>query len=345
MALYTPKTILVTGGAGFIGSHYVDHILEKYPSVKIITLDALTYAGSLENLNNAQKSPRHTFVHGNILDRALIQTLLEQHEIDTIVHFAAESHVDRSINGPAIFIETNVMGTHVLLEAAREFWLINKKWGQQQCRFHMISTDEVYGSLHEDEPAFTEQSAYKPSSPYAASKAAADHLVNAYAKTYGLPVTLSHCSNNYGPRQHTEKLIPTVIRSCMQKKAIPVYGNGLNRRDWIHVLDHCVMVDWIIHHGRIGESYNLGANCEWKNRDLIHLICKLMDKHHAEIQHHAQLITFVTDRAGHDFRYAINSQKAISEGCPMPQFTLESTLSDMIHREWVDERNGATHRT
>jgi dTDP-glucose 4,6-dehydratase len=337
MKTYMPQRILVTGGAGFIGSHYVDFMHDTYPNVEIVTLDALTYAGNKQNLAGVENSPRHTFVHGNILDKALVQNLLEKHNIDTIVHFAAESHVDRSISGPSIFVETNIVGTQCLLEVAREYWLNKKKLGPNQCRFHMISTDEVYGTLELEDPAFTEKNPYAPNSPYAASKASADHLVRAYATTFGLPITLSNCSNNYGPRQHNEKLIPTVMRACIEERAIPVYGTGLNRRDWIHVLDHCAMVDWVIRSGRLGESYNLGADCELTNLEIIKIICGLMDNLRPERQPHSQLISFVPDRAGHDFRYAINSAKALAEGCVKPKYTLSSALNEMLTKQFLED--------
>lgn len=337
MQMFTPKKILVTGGAGFIGSHFIDYLLEQDPAVEIITLDALTYAANMENLATALISKRHTFIHGDILDELLVRTLLEEYNIDTIVHFAAESHVDKSIAQPNVFIRTNVLGTQVLLESARDFWLIRKKWNSKQCRFHMISTDEVYGSLNLDEPAFTEENSYNPSSPYAASKAGADHLVRAYAKTYGLPITISNCSNNYGPRQHSEKLIPMIIRACIEQNPIPVYGNGLQRRDWIHVLDHCAMVDWVIRYGHPNESYNLGAQRESTNIDLIFMLCSGMDELRIEGKPHSQQINYVTDRAGHDFRYAINPKKAFSQGCPLPKYLLENTLKDMLESAYKRE--------
>ena len=327
---YVPKNILVTGGAGFIGSHFVDLILATDLQAQIINLDALTYAGKMESLAQAQQNSRHHFVHGNICDKSLVESLLRTHQIDTIVHFAAESHVDRSISGPEIFIQTNVLGTQCLLEAAKSYWQHEKKWDTTQCRFHMISTDEVYGSLNLDDPAFTEENHYKPNSPYSVSKAAADHLVRAYAHTYQLPTTISNCSNNYGSRQDQEKLIPTVINACRQNKIIPVYGNGLNQRDWIHVVDHCRMVDWVIRSGTVGESYNLGAQNEWSNIDLIRTICSLFDETQPCSHSRADLIQFIPDRAGHDFRYAINSSKAHRAGCPLPQYQLQETLRGMI---------------
>lgn len=330
MHRFTPKKVLVTGGAGFIGSHFVDYLLKHDNLIEIITLDALTYAANMENLANAQASSRHTFIHGDILDELLVKTLLEEYNIDTIVHFAAESHVDRSINKPDIFIRTNVLGTQVLLEAARNFWLVHKKWDMKQCRFHMISTDEVYGSLDLNESPFTEESRYQPSSPYAASKASADHLVQAYAKTYGLPVSISNCSNNYGARQHSEKLIPMTIKACIQQNKIPVYGNGLQRRDWIHVLDHCAMINWVIREGQPNNNYNLGARYELTNIELINMLCRMADELCLQTGKHGKLINFVTDRAGHDFRYAIDAKKAFTQGCPLPEHSLENSLREMV---------------
>lgn len=325
---YQPKNILVTGGAGFIGSHYVDLLLEN-AKANVINLDALTYAGKMENIAKANENSRHHFVHGNICDKELIDRLFTQFHIDTVVHFAAESHVDRSITGPELFIETNVLGTQSLLEVARQHWQ-QRKLSPTECRFHMISTDEVYGSLSDEEPAFTELTRYQPNSPYAASKAAADHIVRAYYHTYKLPITLSNCSNNYGTRQDNEKLIPKVIQACLHQQTIPVYGTGANTRDWIHVIDHCRMVDWVVHHGQLGEGYNLGSQCERKNIDLIRYICKVFDELRPNHAPHDRLISFVTDRAGHDFRYAINPTKANSQGCPKPIYNLEDSLRDMI---------------
>ena len=330
MSTYQPQNILVTGGAGFIGSHFVDHMLQSDKTIQVINLDALTYAGKMENLELSINDPRHHFVHGNICDKELVSKLFAQYSIDTVVHFAAESHVDRSILRPEIFVKTNIEGTQCLLEVARKVWLEQNQWDREQCRFHMISTDEVFGSLQLDEPAFTEKSSYQPNSPYAASKAGADHLVRAYNHTYKLPVTISNCSNNYGPRQDNEKLIPTVIQACFQQKAIPVYGNGLNRRDWIHVIDHCRMVDWVIRNGVIGDSYNLGADCERTNIEVIQWICASMDELLPQEKPHAELIRFVHDRAGHDFRYAINSNKALKEGCVKPIYDFKNTLKQMI---------------
>ena len=255
--------MLVTGGAGFIGCNFVRYMLKTDANIKIVNLDALTYAGSMDNLKDLPDESRHTFVQGDICDRPLIDSLLRDHQVDTIVHFAAESHVDNSISGPEIFIKTNVMGTFTLLEAARQYCLESKSLAlsPKSCsfRFHHISTDEVYGTLDKNDPAFTETTPYAPNSPYSASKAGSDHLVRAYFHTYGLPVTTTNCSNNYGPYQHGEKLIPTIIRSCREGKPIPVYGDGSNIRDWLYVEDHCSGIDAVIRKGRLGEVYNIGG--------------------------------------------------------------------------------------
>lgn len=311
MNKFKPKNLLVTGSAGFIGSNFVHYMLAQYVNIKIVSLDKLTYAGNLKNLENLPDKSRHIFILGDICDRALVDKILREHEIDTLVHFAAESHVDRSIEGPAAFIETNIVGTFTLLDAVRKFWLEEKKWNSEQCRFHHISTDEVYGELGPNDPPFSEATPYAPSSPYSASKASSDHLVRAYFRTYKLPVTLSNCSNNYGPHQHPEKLIPTVIRSCIEQKQIPVYGNGSNIRDWLYVEDHCSAIDAILNKGKVGETYNIGGNCEKDNLTLVKMICEVMD-HKRPIQNdkkHSELITFVTDRKGHDWRYAIDMTK------------------------------------
>ncbi len=309
MTQYQPKNVLVTGGAGFIGANFVRVALAKSPDWRIVNLDKLTYAGSLKNLENLPNAAQHVFIEGDICDAALVETLLKDYHIDTIVHFAAESHVDRSITEPRAFIETNVIGTFTLLEAARMKWLVNEKRDASRCRFHHISTDEVFGSLTPQDPAFTETTAYQPRSPYSASKAGSDHLVQAYFHTYGLPITLSNCSNNYGPYQHTEKFIPTVIRACLNQTPIPIYGEGKNIRDWLYVEDHCEAILRILQDGTVGETYNIGGNNEWENKTLAFTICELMDKHFPEHAPHAHLMTTVTDRPGHDFRYAINQTK------------------------------------
>ncbi|ODN42977.1 dTDP-glucose 4,6-dehydratase [Piscirickettsia litoralis] len=326
------QQLLVTGAAGFIGCNFVRYMLKTHRNIHIISLDKLTYAGSLDNLKNLPDESRHTFVQGDICDRTLVDQLLREHNIDTIAHFAAESHVDNSIEDPGVFVETNVMGTFTLLESARKFWLEEKKWTGEDCRFHHVSTDEVYGALSKEDPAFTEATAYAPNSPYSASKAGSDHLVRAYFHTYGLPVTTSNCSNNYGPYQHSEKLIPTVIRSCLAEKEIPVYGNGSNIRDWLYVEDHCSAIDTIIRKGKLGEVYNVGGNNEVDNLALIKTICQILDEKQPRKngKSYQDLITFVTDRAGHDLRYAIDDKKIAYELGWQPVHKLSSALNKVI---------------
>ncbi|PWV57731.1 dTDP-glucose 4,6-dehydratase, partial [Plasticicumulans acidivorans] len=310
---YQPRNVLVTGGAGFIGANYVRFLLGFDATVRLVNLDLLTYAGSLDNLHELPDPARHSFVQGDICDGELIARLLREHHIDTIVHFAAESHVDRSISGPGEFVRTNLTGTYTLLEAARQYWLGEQQLDQtraaRQVRFHHISTDEVYGTLGPHDPAFSEDTPYAPNSPYSASKAGSDHLVRAYFHTYGLPVTTTNCSNNYGPYQHGEKFIPTVIRSCLEGRPIPVYGDGSNIRDWLYVEDHCRGIERVIREGRLGETYNIGGCNEWKNIDIVRLICRLLDERRPQSAPHERLISFVTDRPGHDWRYAIDARK------------------------------------
>ncbi|MDN5875029.1 MAG: dTDP-glucose 4,6-dehydratase [Sinobacteraceae bacterium] len=309
---HQPKNLLVTGGAGFIGSNFVHYLLAHDSEVRIVNLDALTYAGSMENLRELPDASRHVFVHGNICDRELVRRLVREYAIDTVVHFAAESHVDRSISGPRAFVETNVSGTCTLLEACREYWQ-QQGWGAQRCRFHHISTDEVYGTLGPDDAPFTEATPYAPNSPYSASKAASDHLVRAWFHTYKLPVVTTNCSNNFGPRQHAEKFIPTVIRACLEQKPIPVYGDGSNIRDWLYVEDHCKGIDRVLRGGRLGETYNIGGGNEHSNIDIVRLICQLMDDTRPAGAPHENLIRFVADRPGHDWRYAIDAGKLARE--------------------------------
>ncbi len=316
------RKLLVTGGAGFIGCNFVHHWLKKHPGDRVVVLDALTYAGNAASLASVQGNSQFAFVHGDICDTDKVVGLLESHGLDTIVHFAAESHVDRSILGPDEFIRTNVNGTHSLLAAARKVWL--RKEGTVPHRFHHVSTDEVYGSLGPDDPAFSETTPYAPNSPYSASKAASDHLVRAYHHTYGLSVTTSNCSNNYGPYHFPEKLIPLVIVNMLEGKKIPVYGDGLNVRDWLHVSDHCAAIDAILERGKPGEVYNVGGGAESTNIDLIKTLCAIADEifaHDPELRERfpnspaargesaASLITYVRDRPGHDRRYAIDCSK------------------------------------
>ena len=303
---HTPRNVLVTGGAGFIGANYLEYLLESDTGVRVVTLDSLTYAGSVENLGAVTSNSRHEFVKGDITDAALVNKLIDDRQIDTIVHFAAESHVDRSITGPAAFITTNVVGTFTLLEAARTAWLV--PGARKDVRFHHVSTDEVFGSLSESDPPFSETTPYSPSSPYSASKAGSDHLVRAYHHTYGLPVTITNCSNNYGPYQHAEKFIPTVIRSALAEKPIPIYGAGLNIRDWLYVRDHCIAIDKVVRDGVSGETYLIGGRSERRNIDIAREICGILDERSPrKAGNYADLLSSVTDRLGHDFRYAIDS--------------------------------------
>lgn len=329
--MYQPRNMLVTGSAGFIGSHFVTMMLNRYSDLHIVSLDKLTYAGDIKNLASVKENKHHQFFHGDIINADLVSKILHECDIDTIVHFAAETHVDNSISKPKQFIETNVLGTFTLLDQARYFWQYEKKWDKTQCRFHHISTDEVYGSLDAFDLAFNESTPYAPNSPYAASKAAADHLVRAYFQTYQLPITISHCSNNFGPRQHKEKLIPVVIQSCLTQKAIPVYGNGSNIRDWLYVDDHCDAIDLILKNGVIGESYNIGGNNELDNLSLIHLCCKIMDNYFPHHAPHKKLIHFATDRLGHDARYANNIHKIQSDLGWKPNRDFKVALHETIN--------------
>ncbi len=298
------KNILVTGGAGFIGANFILHLLKKYQTIKVVNLDKLTYAANLSNLDPVKNDSRYCFVQGDICDTKLVLALLTKHRIDTLIHFAAESHVDRSIADASQFIQTNINGTHSLLEACKAYTKTSPFY-----RFHHISTDEVYGSLSADDPAFTENSPYQPNSPYAASKASSDHLVRAYFKTHGLPTTISNCSNNYGRFQHKEKLIPKVINACIHQLEIPIYGNGKNIRDWLHVDDHCHAIDLILQQPQTGETFNIGGDNEMQNIDLVTMICELCDKQLSHDKSCKELITFVKDRAGHDWRYSVDASK------------------------------------
>jgi len=324
---YTPNKILVTGGAGFIGCNYLRSRLSADLQVTIVSLDNLSYAGVVENLPTDE---RHRFVEGDICDMPLLVNLLRDNQIDTIVHFAAESHVDRSITGPEAFIQSNVVGTFSLLEAAHKVWLEENNWDQAQCRFHHISTDEVYGSLSAEDPPFTEATPYAPNSPYSASKAGSDHLVRSYWHTYGLPVTTTNCSNNYGPYQHAEKFIPTVIRSCLNHDPIPVYGDGTNIRDWLYVDDHCHAIDKVIREGRIGDTYNVGGHNEWSNNDIVKVICQLMDKKVPWDKSYVSLISYVEDRLGHDWRYSVDGTKLKTELAWLPSLQFEEGIEKTI---------------
>lgn len=342
------KNLLVTGGAGFIGANFVHYWLAEHPADVVVVLDALTYAGNPANLT---AHPQLRFVRGDICDADLVAQLLREHRIDCIVHFAAESHVDRSISGPDEFIRTNVLGTHTLLKAARTEWTRGGSM-RSDVRFHHVSTDEVYGSLQTDDPAFTEDTPYSPNSPYSASKAASDHLVRAYSHTYGLPVTTSNCSNNYGPYHFPEKLIPLMLVNALDGKPLPVYGRGENVRDWLYVQDHCRAIDLVLQKGRVGETYNVGGCNEWRNIDIVHTLCKLLERRFAANPELArrfpacpaassrpvsELITYVTDRLGHDWRYAIDATKIERElgFKPAQQFEtgIEKTLDWYLANE------------
>ncbi|MDQ3136749.1 MAG: dTDP-glucose 4,6-dehydratase [Gemmatimonadota bacterium] len=363
--------LLVTGGAGFIGANFVHYWLAHHPGERIVVLDALTYAGNPANLDPVRALPELTFVHGDIRTPGLVAELLRHHRITTIVHFAAESHVDRSIHGPDAFVDTNVLGTHELLKAARQVWLEER--GPAEVAFHHVSTDEVYGSLGPDDPRFREATPYAPNSPYAASKAASDHLVRAYHHTYGLPVTTSNCSNNYGAYQFPEKLIPLMLVNALDGQPLPVYGDGLNVRDWLYVEDHCRAIERMLEAGSTGETYNVGGRNEWKNIDIVRLLCTLMDEAFAEdgtlrqrfprapaasARPTAELITYVKDRPGHDRRYAIDAAKIERELDFRPSETFETgirktlgwylanerwwrSVMDGTYRQWVHRQYGA----
>jgi dTDP-glucose 4,6-dehydratase len=324
------KDVLVTGGAGFIGSNFIRHLLAANSDVRLWNLDALTYAGSLENLVDLAGAARHTFVQGDICDQALVEKLLGEHSIDTIVHFAAESHVDRSIRGPAAFMRTNIEGTFSLLEAARKAWLEDSSLEGK--RFLHISTDEVYGSLGPGDPAFSETTPYAPNSPYAASKAGSDHLVRAYHHTYGLPALITNCSNNYGPYQFPEKLIPLMILNALEGRPLPVYGDGGQIRDWLYVEDHCAALLRVLQDGRDGEVYNIGGGVQPTNLEIVETLCGLLDELAPGSGHkpHARLIRFVEDRPGHDRRYAMNSDKIRRELGWGPEMDLEPGLQATV---------------
>lgn len=320
------ETILITGGAGFIGSHVVRLFVEKYPDTHIVNLDKLTYAGNLENLSDIDNQPNYTFVKGDIVDRTFVQQLFEQYQFDGVIHLAAESHVDRSISNPIAFVETNILGTVNLLFAARQAWADN----MEGKRFYHISTDEVYGTLGET-GLFTEETPYDPRSPYSASKASSDHLVRAYYHTYGLPVVLSNCSNNYGSHQFPEKLIPLCINNIKKGKALPIYGDGKYTRDWLWVNDHALAIDTIYKNGVIGETYNIGGHNEWKNIDLVELLCDIMDEELGRSQGSSrELITFVKDRQGHDRRYAIDATKIAEDLGWKPSVTFQEGLKASV---------------
>jgi dTDP-glucose 4,6-dehydratase len=320
------RRILITGGAGFIGSNFVRHWCDRYPQDRVVVLDALTYAGNRENIADLEATANLKFIQGNICDRALVDNLLQAEDIDTVAHFAAESHVDRSILGPEAFVQTNVVGTFTLLEAFRQRWL--QRGRRQGDRFLHVSTDEVYGSLAPDDPAFSETTPYTPNSPYSASKAGSDHLARAYFHTYGMPTIITNCSNNYGPFHFPEKLIPLTCINILLGKPLPVYGDGQNIRDWLYVEDHCRALDLVINRGKPGETYNIGGNNEVKNIDLVRQLCTLMDELAPDlpVRPAEKSISFVKDRAGHDRRYAIDATKIKTELGWTPQETVESGL-------------------
>ncbi|MCU0415572.1 MAG: dTDP-glucose 4,6-dehydratase [Cytophagaceae bacterium] len=335
------KTIIITGGAGFIGSHVVRLFVQKYTHYHIINVDKLTYAGNLENIQDIDGAPNYTFERIDIADSTAVQTLFKKYSIDGVIHLAAESHVDRSITNPMDFVVTNVIGTVNLLNAAKEAW---KSTGMEGKRFYHVSTDEVYGSLH-DGSFFLETTSYDPQSPYSASKASSDHFVRAYGNTYALPIVLTNCSNNYGPNQFPEKLIPLFIHNIKNNRPLPVYGKGENIRDWLFVVDHARAIDEVFHKGKNGETYNIGGHNEWTNIDLIRLLCSLMDrKLNRATGTSEKLITYVTDRAGHDFRYAIDATKIKNELGWIPSVTFEQGLESTI--DWyLENENWLQHIT
>ena len=337
------QNVLVTGGAGFIGSNFIRYLLRADAQLRITNLDALTYSGSSENLKDLPKSDHYTFIKGNIRDAALVSGLLREHAIDTIVHFAAETHVDRSILVPEQFIQTNIVGTFTLLEAARQFWLQEASLPKDKIHFHHVSTDEVFGSLAANEPAWNEKAAYAPKSPYAASKASSDHLVRAFGHTYGLPFTLSNCTNNYGPYQFPEKLIPLMILNAMEGKPLPIYGDGQQVRDWLYVEDHCEAISLVLRHGRIGQSYNIGGNLQPTNLEIVNALCDILDELQpgSPLTPHARLKKFVADRPGHDRRYAMNTEKIREELGWKPGHDLREGLLSTVrwyleHTEWIE---------
>ncbi len=344
------ETILVTGCAGFIGSNFVPYFLEKYPQYNLINLDLLTYAGNLENLKEVENHPRYKFIKGDICNRELVEYLFNEYDIRGIIHFAAESHVDNSIKNPGVFVETNVNGTYTLVDVAKNYWMekpFQYKEKYNNCRFHHISTDEVYGTLGET-GLFTEETPYAPNSPYSASKASSDMIVRSYHHTFGLDTVITNCSNNYGPKQHDEKLIPTIIRNALQGNCIPIYGDGKNIRDWLYVRDHCTGIDLAFHEGKAGETYNIGGRNERDNLYIVNKICEILDEvypiknnsklktKNSKLQSYKELVTFVEDRAGHDRRYAIDATKLENELGWKAEENFESGILKTI--EWYLEK-------
>ncbi|MBW8010989.1 MAG: dTDP-glucose 4,6-dehydratase [Chloroflexi bacterium] len=341
-----PKNILVTGGAGFIGSNFVRYLLVANPDVRIVNYDSLTYAGSLENLKDLPDPERHIFVEGDINDQGKVEGLLQEYKIDALVHFAAESHVDRSILGPEAFIQTNIIGTFRLLEAVRRVYIEEKLLPLEGFRFHHISTDEVFGELGTDDPPFTEETPYAPNSPYAASKASSDHLVRAYHHTYGLPILITNCTNNYGPYQYPEKLIPLTISNALAGKRLPVYGQGKQMRDWLYVSDHCSAIWEALQRGKVGETYAVGGDTQVVNLEIVETLCEILDelKPRASGESYAELITFVKDRPGHDWRYDIDSSKIKSKLGWQAKETLHSGLMKTVqwyldNAQWIEAIN------
>jgi dTDP-glucose 4,6-dehydratase len=338
------KNILVTGGCGFIGSNFIRYLHQINPSLHIYNIDSLTYAGNQNNLKELKGMANYVFVHGDVCDSDLVERVLIESSIDTVVHFAAETHVDRSIYGPEAFIHTNIVGTFRLLEAIKKVWLAQGEGNLANFRFHHISTDEVYGSLDLKAPAFTETTPYTPNSPYSASKAASDHLVRAYAHTYQLPITISNCSNNYGPYQYPEKLIPLMIMNGLSGTALPVYGDGKQIRDWLYVEDHCEAIYQILMHGSLGETYNVGGNTQLTNMDVIQTICSILDEYQAESENfpHEKLIKYVNDRPGHDRRYAIDCSKLAQSLGWQPKTSFSEGIQKTVawymeNQEWVSD--------
>jgi len=343
---FSPRSILVTGGAGFIGSNFIHSFMTRNPDCRVVNLDILTYAGNLENLKGVEKNPAYRFVKGDIGDAAVVAGLLADEKIDSVIHFAAESHVDRSITGPEIFVRTNVLGTQVLLEESRKHWQAGRVPG---FRFLQVSTDEVYGSLG-DTGFFTEETPLAANSPYSASKAGADLLVRAYCETFGMPTLNTRCSNNYGPYHFPEKLIPLMIRNIIHRQPLPVYGDGLNVRDWLHVKDHSIAIETVLKGGRPGGIYNIGGNNEWKNIDIVHLVCDLLDgRLDRKPGENRGLITFVKDRPGHDRRYAIDATKMRKELGWEPSYTFELGIAETIdwylaNQPWVEQVTSGAYR-
>jgi dTDP-glucose 4,6-dehydratase len=343
---FIPRTIMVTGGAGFIGSNFINYFLPANPDCRVINLDLLTYAGNLENLTGVENNPRYHFVKGDICDARLVAQLLAEEKVEAVLHFAAESHVDRSISGPEVFVRTNVLGTQVLLEESRKHW---EAQAVPQFRFLQVSTDEVYGSLGAT-GYFTEETPLAANSPYSASKAGADLLVRAYHETYGFPTLNTRCSNNYGPYHFPEKLIPLMIHNIIARKTLPVYGDGLNVRDWLHVKDHSVAIERVLKAGTLGGVYNIGGNNEWKNIDIVNLVCDLLDERLGRSKgENRQLITFVKDRPGHDRRYAIDASKIKRELGWSPSYTFERGIEETIdwylaNQGWVSEVTSGAYR-